>query len=207
MREVLIGNFYKDLRDGSKSREIKGRLIGKPKQIGTEGKISFYDLGIEVRQKYPSIGLRACVKEITIDTEIFPECDATEMLKKYLWFKKIGLPVVPLLMCDGKNKILMTDMATNARLEVIDKHLPRPENFEIKNTNQIIIKAHQSANLAFENGSFLYQDAYAVVVNKQSHLGELCLIDIGRRTKIIDDGDGDRESAVEEVHNFIDCVL
>jgi hypothetical protein len=206
MERVIEGDFYKNL-DTKKTTRIRGSLINQLGQVGTEGEVGFYNLEIIKKQTYQPTSLRVCIKEINIDTFKFSECTVDEILKKYLLLKNIGLPVVPFLRCDGKKRILMTDLTNNGKSEVIDSHLPKPENIEIKNIGLIKKESYEAANLAFENGIFLYQDAYAVVVDKQTRIGRFNLIDIGRKTKIDNDCFYDQEFAFEQVNQFIDLVL
>jgi hypothetical protein len=205
MKENIEGSFYRD-KTIKKSIQVRGNLVEELGRVGREGDIGFYELEVVNEQKYRPTKFRACIKELDSENHHY-ESDIDQVLKKYLSLKKIGLPVVPFLRCDRQNNfILMSDMTNNGMSEVIDKHYPRPYNFEITNIESIKKEVFEISNLAFDKNIFLYQDAYAVVVDNQTHIGKTCLIDIGRNTEFIRESYS-REEANQQVEMFIDFVL
>ena len=207
MKENIEGLFYRDILT-KKPIKVRGNLVEDLGEVGREGDIGFYNLKIDSNQKNRQMSVRYCIKELNIkNIGFYYESNVDEVLIKYLALKKAGLPVVPFLRCDKENNfILMPDMTDNGRLEIFDKHLPRPYDFEIKNIKSIKEEALQVANLAFDKNIFLGQDAYAIIADEQTHMGKLCLLDIGRNTQFVN-GNYSKVEAAAQVQMFIDFVI
>ncbi len=118
----------------------------------------------------------------------FPEAIPENVLKKYKKLKENGFPVVPTFRYDPENKyFLMTDLTENGKNIIIDKHEPlKNTNINIENIDQIKKEILQTAEKAWNNEIFLSYDAYAVVVNKETRIGKLYILDIGQMSYEID---------------------
>lgn len=106
------------------------------------------------------------------------------LLEKHAWLRSRGFPVVPTFRANVvNNRILMTDVTKNGRKKIIDKHYPLGNNQVLVNKQEINSGARAIAQAAYDggNGVFLYQDAYAVVVD-ESGTGKLALLDLGMHT-------------------------
>jgi len=204
MEKSFCREFYKNPK---KRRTLRCDLVADLGDIGSEGEKGFYRVQFLYQQKSRSIEKLVCIKNVTIDTELHPECAPSEILKKYLLFKEMGFPVVPYLRCTDDNLILMIDMTDGGKFQIFDSHLPKPEGIEIKNIKEIKKEAFEIAEISSEYGISLYHDAYSIIYDQETRTGKLCLLDIGRNTIINDFYNCNRENSFEQVHQFIDCCV
>lgn len=130
------------------------------------------------------------IKQIEV-LDALPETTPKEIKKKYNWLRKHRFPVVPTFRVDAmSNEYLMTDATAGGRLILVDKHSPlKKNNIEIKNLAELHAELAQTAERAFNqgNGVLLGSDSYSLVVDPQTGLGRILLLDITRGTYMVHD--------------------
>lgn len=177
----FCGNYIKEKDRSSKvsgtTKAIKGI------ENNSEGKIFRADVSVCLGSDMRRVGgmiIKAVSPNIlpeARDRVAWPE----EVMKKYLWLKQHGLPVVPTLRVDiENNRILMTDITEGGKKILIDKHRKRLEKTVINNRDYLKEELLSTAERAFAcgNGVFLDFDAYSIVVNEHG-LGKVYLLDLG----------------------------
>lgn len=147
--------------------------------FGIEGyDYSFVDVKLSKNDKEKTIRMFSK----SIDTKMANEedrCSPDEVLRRYDKLKEAGLPVPPTLRIseDGKH-ILMTDLTQNGKYEIIDRHNTYSD-IQIRNPEQVRNEIANAAVSAKNAGFIFSPDAFAVLVDKQTGIGNLAILDIG----------------------------
>lgn len=143
----------------------------------------------------------------------FPEFSPENIFKKYQKLKTKGFPVVPTLRyCPENSCFLMTDLTEGNKNIIIDKHKKiRSTGILIENMEQIKEEIIDIANRAWNCEIFLSFDAYSVVVNRESNIGKVYILDIGQMSYEIQHKDclinNTQENAQDNAKSFLKHFL
>ncbi|MBI2310318.1 hypothetical protein HYU90_00620 [Candidatus Collierbacteria bacterium] len=185
----LTGDFLK--RSGA-GKGIRVRVIlGKDVESGVEGKKAFGEVIVVGDTKERRGG------QLFVKYAIHPHDSlVSDVMKKYYWLKKKGLPVVPTLRFDDKtNSLLMTDLTDGGKNIIVDSHHSLSEYGikaeQISNLIEIQETLRQIAEQAYDDGEGmkLDDDNYSVVLEKDGFgfKGKVFLVDLGYGAKFIKD--------------------
>ena len=165
---------------------------------GQEGEKGIVD--VQVNKGNKSRRLRMFAKLLNGECQNFSEAHPSEVLEKHHRLRCLGLPVVPTIRYDPSCVCyLMTDVTEGGTYDVVDSNNPlRMHSGRIKNIRDLMQETVQVAETAYYygNGVFLDSDAYAVLVNRQTGVGFLSLLDIFTNSYLLSGGETQHRSGI-----------
>lgn len=117
----------------------------------------------------------------------FPEASFKAIAQKWRALKSAKLPVPSTLRTNSKESMYFTsDVTRGGVLEVVDKHRDCGQlGMRLANLTDVRTDLIKVATRAIEAGVFLHRDAFAVVVDPVTRIGEPVLLDFSARTKLL----------------------
>ncbi|HEX6977250.1 MAG TPA: hypothetical protein VF185_02750 [Patescibacteria group bacterium] len=106
------------------------------------------------------------------------------------------IPLPPVIIFE-KNKMKATDMTQGRKNTIIDTHTRVPVN--LKNLDEVKAQIEKIGKVAFNAGTKLGMDNYAIVVNPKDSMGRAYVLDVSSLTPI------DSHDSLLQIKNSVDA--